>query len=163
SAIAEVILSGGDPLAANDQHLSWLVTQLAAIPHVRRLRVHTRLPVVIPARIDELCLAWLTATPLITSVVLHVNHGRDIDREVTAMVARLRERGITVLNQAVLLRGVNDSAETLIDMSEGLFAAGVLPYHPHQLDPVAWAGHLAIPAARAIALLRALREVLPGY
>jgi len=163
SAIAEVILSGGDPLAANDQHLSWLVTQLAAIPHVRRLRVHTRFPVVIPARIDEPCLAWLTATPLITSVVLHVNHGREIDREFTAMVARLRERGITVLNQAVLLRGVNDSADALIDLSEGLFAAGVLPYYLHLLDPVAGAGHFAIPEARAIALHRALREALPGY
>lgn len=162
-AIAEVILSGGDPLAANDQHLLWLVTRLAAIPHVRRLRVHTRFPVVIPARIDEPCLTWLTATRLTASVVLHINHAREIDADVTAMVARLRERGLTVLNQAVLLRGVNDSASALIALSEALFAAGVLPYYLHLLDPVAGASHFEVSESLALALHRQAREALPGY
>lgn len=163
SSIREVILSGGDPLAANDHHLAWLATQLEAIPHLERLRVHTRFPVVIPARIDEHCLSWLTGTRLTTVMVLHINHPHEIDHDVIAMVARLRQAGLTVLNQAVLLRQVNDSAAVQIALSEQLFSAGILPYYLHLLDPVAGAGHFHIEDDQALALHRALQAALPGY
>lgn len=162
-SITEVILSGGDPLAANDSHLRWLVEQLAAINHVRRLRVHTRLPVVIPSRIDVACLDWLTSTRLATLVVLHINHGNEIDAEVIAMVGRLRDRGITVLNQAVLLNSVNDRVDVLASLSERLFEIGVLPYYLHLLDPVSGASHFDVPHDQALALYRELHAALPGY
>jgi EF-P beta-lysylation protein EpmB len=162
-AISEVILSGGDPLAANDQHLRWLVEQIAAIGHVKRLRVHTRFPVVIPSRIDDACLDWLTATPLAPVVVLHINHHREIDAELAAAVRRLRDRGIPVLNQTVLLKGINDSAAALVALSEALFDCGILPYYLHLLDPVAGASHFDTAEADALALHRTLQAALPGY
>ncbi|KJS09014.1 MAG: lysine 2,3-aminomutase [Gammaproteobacteria bacterium BRH_c0] len=163
SSIREVILSGGDPLAANDNHLHWLVDQLAAIKHVQRLRVHTRFPVVIPSRIDADCLAWLTATRLTTVVVLHINHANEIDDDVAAMIQRLRGSGITVLNQAVLLKDVNDEVQTLTALSERLFENGVLPYYLHLLDPVSGASHFDIANPQAMALYRDLQAQLPGY
>lgn len=161
--IREVILSGGDPLAANDNHLAWLAAELAAIPHVQRLRVHTRFPVVIPSRIDDACLSWLTGTRLTTVVVLHINHPREIDHDVAAMAQRLRQAGLTVLNQAVLLKTINDRADTQIALSEQLFAAGILPYYLHLLDPVAGAGHFHVDEREALALHQALQSALPGY
>lgn len=163
TSISEVILSGGDPLAANDNHLHWLVEKLAAIAHVRRLRVHTRFPVVIPSRITADCLAWLTSSRLTTVVVLHINHANEIDTDVGAMIARLRNHGITVLNQAVLLKGVNDEVKTLAALSERLFENGVLPYYLHLLDPVAGASHFDIPQPRAMTIYRDLQAQLPGY
>ncbi len=162
-SISEVILSGGDPLAANDSHLAWLVRELATLPHVKRLRVHSRFPVVIPSRVDDACLAWLTATRLIPVMVLHINHPREIDDEVAAMVGRLRDAGLTVLNQTVLLRGVNDHSTVLSRLSEDLFQAGVLPYYLHLLDPVAGAAHFEVEQHRALALHGSLRAGLPGY
>lgn len=163
SAIREIILSGGDPLAANDNHLAWLASQLADIPHVERLRVHTRFPVVIPSRIDEHCLAWLTGTRLATVIVLHINHPNEIDDDVVAMAARLRRAGLTVLNQAVLLRHVNDSTDIQVALSERLFAAGILPYYLHLLDPVAGAGHFHVDDDRAVELHLTMQAALPGY
>lgn len=161
--ITEVIFSGGDPLAASDRHLSWLVDQLAAIPHLRRLRVHSRLPVVIPARITDECVDWLTRTHLQPSLVLHVNHPNEIDREMIARLATLRRRGVVLLNQTVLLRGVNDDSATLEALSERLFEAGVLPYYLHLLDRVAGAAHFEVSEHEAVRLVEQLMVRLPGY
>lgn len=163
SSIHEAILSGGDPLAASDRQLAWLVERLEAIPHLKRLRIHTRLPVVIPDRVDDALLGWLGATRLQKVVVLHINHAQEIDGAVAAACARLREAGVTLLNQSVLLRGVNDSVEALAELSEQLFEAGVLPYYLHVLDPVAGAAHFDVPDDEARELVAGLREVLPGF
>ncbi|MGJ7458012.1 EF-P beta-lysylation protein EpmB [Halomonas sp. MA07-2] len=161
--IVEAILSGGDPLAANDRQLAWLVERLEAIPHLKRLRIHTRLPVVIPDRVDDALLEWLGATRLQTVVVLHINHANEIDDAVTTACARLKEAKATLLNQSVLLRGVNDSVDALSALSERLFEAGVLPYYLHVLDPVAGAAHFDVPDEEARELVAGLREVLPGF
>ncbi len=162
-SVHEVILSGGDPLSLVDQMLAELVGKLAAIPHVQRLRLHTRLPVVLPGRVTASLLSWLTVTPLQVIVVVHVNHPNELDDEVRAALARLAGTGATLLNQAVLLRGVNDDAEALSGLSEALFSSGVLPYYLHQLDRVQGAAHFAVEDRRALALLETLRNRLPGY
>lgn len=162
-SINEVILSGGDPLMAGDAQLAELVSELAAIPHIRRLRVHTRLPVVIPARTTPALLAALSQPRLQTVMVVHCNHGNEIDAAVAAAFAMIRQQGITLLNQAVLLAGVNDSASALAHLSERLFEAGALPYYLHLLDRVAGAAHFEVSAERARALHREISTVLPGY
>ena len=162
-SITEVIYSGGDPLNAPDRQLAWLTERVAAIPHVKRLRVHSRLPIVLPNRIDDDCLDWLTGHGLHTTLVIHSNHPRELDDSVGAALGRLRRAGITLLNQAVLLRGINDQASTLAALSEGLFDRGVLPYYLHLLDPVAGAHHFDVPEAEARALMDHLRARLPGY
>lgn len=161
--IVEAILSGGDPLAASDRQLAWLVERLDAIPHLRRLRIHTRLPVVIPDRADAAMLDWLGRTRLQKVIVLHINHAQEIDDAVIDACARLRAAGATLLNQSVLLRGVNDSLDALAELSERLFEAGVLPYYLHVLDPVAGAAHFDVPDEKARELVAGLREVLPGF
>jgi EF-P beta-lysylation protein EpmB len=161
--ISEVILSGGDPLSLSTPKLADLTDALATIPHIRRLRLHTRLPVVLPERIDQEFLDWFGALPFQRVVVLHANHPNEIDATVSAACAALAAVGATVLNQAVLLRGVNDAADALAALSERLFAAGVLPYYLHQLDRVAGAAHFEVDDTLALALLDALRERLPGY
>lgn len=163
ASISEVILSGGDPLTVTDEKLGPLVRELAEIPHLRRLRVHSRMPVVLPERVDGGLLDWLAGTRLRPVVVIHANHGREIDTHVVGAVARLRGAGVTVLNQAVLLAGVNDRVDALEELSEGLFEAGVLPYYLHLLDPVAGAAHFDVPTARARDLMRKLAARLPGY
>jgi len=162
-SISEVILSGGDPLSLATTKLAELTEQLARIPHVRRLRIHTRLPVVLPERIDAELLAWLERQPWPVVFVLHANHGNEIDATVQDACAALRTRGAQMLNQAVLLRGVNDGAEALAELSERLFAAGVLPYYLHQLDRVQGAAHFEVPDVEAHALIETLRVRLPGY
>jgi EF-P beta-lysylation protein EpmB len=162
-SIHELILSGGDPLALATAKLEELGRGLAELPHVTRLRIHTRLPVVLPERVDAAFQAWLAALPLQKVVVLHANHANELDAAVDAACARLREAGATLLNQAVLLRGVNDDAETLAALSERLFAAGVLPYYLHQLDRVQGAAHFEVPDEQALALVDAVRGRLPGY
>jgi len=161
--ISEVILSGGDPLLASDQHLDDLVTQIAAMPQVRRLRIHTRLPVVIPDRVSPGLLDAITRPGLQTIVVIHCNHANEIDATVEAAVARLARRGITLLNQSVLLAGINDSASALSALSERLFAAGVLPYYLHLLDKVQGAAHFDVPKDRALRLIAEISAALPGY
>ncbi|QOR39632.1 EF-P beta-lysylation protein EpmB [Billgrantia diversa] len=162
-SIHEAILSGGDPLAASDRQLAWLVERLEAIPHLKRLRIHTRLPVVIPDRVDDALLGWLGATRLQKVVVLHINHAQEIDDAVFNACARLKQAGVTLLNQSVLLRGVNDSVEALAELSERLFEAGILPYYLHVLDPVTGAAHFDVPDEEARELVAGLREVLPGF
>jgi EF-P beta-lysylation protein EpmB len=163
ASIHEVILSGGDPLALADSRLAALVGGLAEIPHLRRLRLHTRLPVVLPERVDADLLGWLGATRLSPVVVVHANHPNELDHPVTAALQGLRRAGAAVLNQSVLLRGVNDAAPTLAALSEALFAAGALPYYLHMLDRVRGAAHFEVDRERALALHAALRARLPGY
>lgn len=162
-SIDEVILSGGDPLSLATPKLAELTDALAAIPHLRRLRLHTRLPVVLPERVDAGLLGWLRRLPWPVACVVHANHANEFDAEVDAAFARLREAGLTLLNQAVLLRGVNDSVDALAALSERAWAAGVLPYYLHQLDRVAGAAHFEVPDDEARALHRALAARLSGY
>ncbi|MGN2246323.1 EF-P beta-lysylation protein EpmB [Frateuria sp. GZRR35] len=163
ASISELILSGGDPLALATSKLEELGRGLADLPQVTRLRIHTRLPVVLPERIDGPFLAWLEALPLQKVVVLHANHANEFDAGVDAACAALRQAGATLLNQSVLLRGVNDAPASLAALSERLFAAGVLPYYLHQLDRVQGAAHFEVDDARALALVEDLRQHLPGY
>ena len=163
TSIGEVILSGGDPLALSDRRLSLLFEGLRAIPHVRRVRLHTRLPVVLPERIDRAFLDAWTGVPLQKVVVVHANHAREIDGSVRAAIADLRATETTVLNQAVLLRGINDSVANLVELSETLFAAGVLPYYLHVLDRVAGAAHFDLPVEAAQRLVADVATHLPGY
>ena len=163
SSIEEVILSGGDPLSLNDARLGQLTDALAAIPHVKRLRIHTRQPVVLPSRVDAGLLAWLRGIRLPTVVVLHVNHANEIDADVRAACAALRSTGVTLLNQSVLLRGVNDDADTLQRLSETLFDAGVLPYYLHLPDRVRGTAHFDVEQRRAQELLATLTGRLSGY
>ncbi|RCS31051.1 EF-P beta-lysylation protein EpmB [Rhodanobacter denitrificans] len=162
-SVSELILSGGDPLALATAKLEELGRGLAGLPHVTRLRIHSRLPVVLPERIDDAFVAWLASVPLQKVVVLHANHANELDASVDAACARLRATGATVLNQSVLLRGVNDDADALAALSERLFAAGVLPYYLHQLDRVQGAAHFEVADGHALALVGALRARLPGY
>ncbi len=162
-SIHEVILSGGDPLSLATPKLDELTGLLRALPQLRRLRIHTRLPVVLPERIDDEFGDWLRSLPWPLAVVVHANHAREFDASVDAAMARLRAAGATVLNQAVLLRGVNDSVDALAALSERSFAAGVLPYYLHQLDRVAGAAHFEVPDARALDLHAALVARLSGY
>lgn len=163
SDISEVIFSGGDPLLASDDYLDELVTQVVAVDHVRRLRIHTRLPVVIPDRITGDLLNAITRQQLQTIVVIHSNHANEIDDAVDTAVARMKQRGITVLNQSVILAGINDSAAALSALSERLFAAGVLPYYLHLLDRVEGSAHFEVPQARALELVAEISATLPGY
>jgi len=163
ASIDEVILSGGDPLSLATPKLAELTGELATIPHIRRLRIHTRLPIVLPERVDDECLQWLAGLPFQCVVVLHANHANEIDAAVDAACVRLREAGATLLNQSVLLAGVNDDADALAALSERLFAAGVLPYYLHLLDRVQGAAHFDVEPSCAFAIMNALRVRLPGY
>ena len=162
-SIDEVILSGGDPLSLATARLTELTDALAGIAHLTRLRIHSRLPVVLPERVDAGLLAWLRALPWPVAVVIHANHGNEFDPSVDAALARLRATGATLLNQAVLLRGVNDSVEALATLSERAYAAGVLPYYLHQLDRVAGTGHFEVGDDQARGLHTALSARLSGY
>ena len=163
STIHEAILSGGDPLAASDRQLAWLVEQLENIPHLKRLRIHTRLPVVIPDRINEDLLGWLGTTRLQKVVVLHINHANEIDQAVVDACTRLKQAGATLLNQSVLLRDVNDNVTALAALSERLLEAGILPYYLHVLDPVQGAAHFDVADNEARELVSQLRAHLPGF
>jgi L-lysine 2,3-aminomutase len=162
-SINELILSGGDPLSLATSKLQELSRGLAGLPHITRLRIHTRLPVVLPERIDAPFLEWLRALPQQKVVVLHVNHANEFDASVDAACSSLREAGATLLNQSVLLRGINDDANTLVTLSERMFAAGVLPYYLHQLDRVQGAAHFEVADEQAQTLVEAMRNRLPGY
>jgi EF-P beta-lysylation protein EpmB len=163
SSLHEVILSGGDPLVLTDESLSRLSTRLDGIPHLRRLRVHSRLPVVLPERVNGELLAWLCGGRLRSIVVVHSNHPAELDAACAAALRRLVEAGVPTLNQAVLLRGVNDDEATLAELCERLADLGVLAYYLHQLDPVAGAAHFEVPVERGLEILAALRARLPGY
>lgn len=163
TSIDEVILSGGDPLSLATTKLAELTDALADATHLRRLRIHTRLPVVLPERVDDALLAWIGDLPWPVTVVLHANHANEFDPAVDAAMARLRGTGATLLNQAVLLRGVNDSVDALSDLSTRGYEAGVLPYYLHQLDRVQGAAHFEVDDDRARALHAGLAARLSGY
>jgi len=161
--VTEVILSGGDPLTLSDQRLTQLLEKLEHIPHLRRLRIHSRLPSVLPSRITPQLTDMLQRTRLHTSLVLHCNHPRELAPALQIPLGVLQQAGVTLLNQSVLLRGVNDSVGDLVELSERLYEYGVLPYYLHMLDPVAGSAHFAMPDRQAQALHRELRNQLPGY
>jgi len=163
SSIEEVILSGGDPLSLTDSRLAEITDALARIPHLKRLRVHTRQPIVLPSRVDAGLLEWLARLPWPRVVVLHANHAAELDAEVAAALERLRAAGAQLLNQSVLLRGVNDSADALEALSRRLFETGVLPYYLHLLDRIDGAAHFEVSESRARALAAELSARLPGY
>lgn len=162
-SISEVILSGGDPLLLDDAALGRLCEQIADINHVRRLRIHTRVPVVIPQRLTTALQDMLAGSRLQVTLVLHINHPNEISPQLARGLRALRRQGITLLNQSVLLAGVNDDAGVLCELSEALFTAGLLPYYLHQLDRVQGAHHFAVPYDRMAALYRQMKEQLPGY
>ena len=159
----EIIFSGGDPLMAKDSELAWLITELEQIPHVKRLRIHTRLPVVIPARITAALCQRLAETRLQTLLVTHINHAREIDDELREAMRQLKRAGVTLLNQSVLLRGINDSAATLAELSNALFDAGILPYYLHVLDKVQGAAHFYVSDEQARNIMRELLSQVSGY
>lgn len=161
--IEEIILSGGDPLTLADDRLAACVADLEAVPHLQRLRLHTRTPVVLPERVTPALLDWLGGTRFQTLVVVHVNHANELDTPARDALQALRGSGALLLNQAVLLAGVNDSVEALAQLGRALIAAGVLPYYLHQLDPVQGAAHFAVSDARAQALITRLQAQASGY
>lgn len=163
TSVTEIILSGGDPLSVSDERLSKLVSQLAEIPHLKRLRIHTRYPVVVPERINDELLGWLTATRLQTVIVLHVNHANELDQSVRQAMNKLRNNNIPLFNQSVLLKGVNDSVHALVELSETLFSYGITPYYLHLLDPVAGASHFEVDETSAKLLMCEVQKQLPGY
>ncbi|MEZ7218236.1 EF-P beta-lysylation protein EpmB [Klebsiella spallanzanii] len=159
----EIIFSGGDPLMAKDHELDWLITQLESISHIKRLRIHSRLPIVIPARITDALVARFSASSLQLLLVNHINHANEIDAEFRGAMKRLRMAGVTLLNQSVLLRGVNDNAQTLADLSNALFDVGVIPYYLHVLDRVQGAAHFMVSDDEARSIIRELLTLVSGY
>lgn len=163
SSISEVILSGGDPLLLSDSRLTRLIRQLDGIGHVRRIRIHTRLPIVLPARITDDLINTLKRSPKQLIVITHCNHANEINERVITACTLLKNSGITLFNQAVLLKGVNDNAKILTALSERLFDLGIIPYYLHLLDKATGTGHFEVSETEALALLRQLQTALPGY
>ena len=161
--VNEVILSGGDPLMADDQALSGLFVRLESVSSIHRLRIHTRLPIVIPERVTDLLCQAIATTALPVVMVLHSNHANEIDQSVMDAVSQLRVVCRSVLNQSVILKGINDSADVLIALSERLFEAGIDPYYLNVLDRVSGAHHFDVSDLEVAALHQALLNALPGY
>ncbi|PKM12857.1 MAG: EF-P beta-lysylation protein EpmB [Gammaproteobacteria bacterium HGW-Gammaproteobacteria-3] len=162
-SIAEVILSGGDPLLLSDAKLAGLLDALNAIDHVRRIRIHSRLPIVLPARITpELC-KILARSPKNVVMVVHCNHANELSRAVAAACSQLKAHTVTLFNQAVLLKQVNDNADTLHQLSEKLFTLGIIPYYLHLLDKAVGTGHFEVSETFALQLMEKLQNTLPGY
>lgn len=163
TGISEVILSGGDPLLLNDARLTRLIEQLGEIRHVQRIRIHSRLPIVLPARINGALIETLAQSPKQVILVMHCNHAREISDQVAAACRALKKSNITLLNQSVLLKGVNDHPTVLCDLSEQLFSNGVLPYYLHLLDKATGTGHFEVDETRALELMMQVQAALPGY
>ena len=161
--IDEVILSGGDPLMANDDYIAWICEQIETIPAIKRIRLHTRLPVVLPYRVTQNLLTALKKSSKQIIIVLHINHPNEISSELIQKVDLLCNAGITVLNQAVFLKGINDSVETQITLNEALFSARIQPYYLHMFDKVQGAAHFAISDERAVNIMRQVISQQSGY
>jgi EF-P beta-lysylation protein EpmB len=161
--ISEVILSGGDPLLLSDARLAKLFQQLNTIKHLKRIRIHTRLPIVLPARITDELINILTQCPKQIVIVVHCNHANELNSRVGAACKLLRNKGITIFNQSVLLKGVNDNVEVLCELSEQLFSHGIIPYYLHLLDKATGTGHFEVSETAALALIRQVQAALPGY
>lgn len=163
SSISEVILSGGDPLMFNDRRLRWIFSELNAIAHVQTIRIHTRMPVVIPARVTRELLEIFNQSRCPIVIVTHINHGNEIDASVVEAMSELRQSRVTLLNQSVLLRGINDNLSALSSLSRRLIDAGIVPYYLHLMDPVEGAQHFDVPEQEGTSLIEAMRNTLPGY
>ena len=163
TSISEVILSGGDPLSLSDTALANLFSSLDAIPHIKRIRFHTRFPIGIPERIDNSFLDILASSTKQIFFIVHANHPKEIDTDVAFALKKIQRLGIPTLNQSVLLKGVNDDEETLLRLSEVLIDAGVIPYYLHSLDPVQGTGHFALPETRGPQLIRHIQTHLSGF
>jgi len=161
--ISEVILSGGDPMAAGDSYLAWLLAEVDRIPHVETIRIHSRLPIVIPQRVTTQLCSMLSELRSKSVFITHCNHAQEIDEEVQAALKAIRHAGSTLLNQAVLLKGVNDYADSLIKLSTMLFQSDVLPYYLHLPDRVTGTGHFIVNESEALKLMASVRSHLPGY
>ena len=161
--IHEVILSGGDPLLLSDQKLSDLIQNLSSITHLKRIRLHTRLPIVLPARITTELITILQNAPLPIIMVTHCNHANELSEQVISACLALKQQNISVLNQSVLLKGINDNAHTLQALSERLFTAGVLPYYLHLLDKAKGTAHFELTEREAVKIHQVLQHNLPGY
>lgn len=161
--INEVIFSGGDPLMASDEHLSWLVEQLERIPHIKRLRIHSRLPVVIPQRVTSGLVELLKKTRLKSAVVLHINHKNEIDSALVNALEKFKVARIPLFNQSVLLKGVNDNVDALTQLSEDLFDNGIQPYYLHMFDPVQGVAHFDVDTQHAKQLVNEMMAILPGF
>lgn len=159
----EIIFSGGDPLMAKDHELDWLISQLEEIPHITRLRIHTRLPVVIPERITDTLCERLARSRLQVVMVTHINHANEIDKALANSMQKLKKAGVTLLNQSVLLRQVNDNVTALMNLSNALFDAGILPYYLHVLDKVQGAAHFLVSDIEARQLIQQLLSKVSGY
>ncbi|MDX7985831.1 EF-P beta-lysylation protein EpmB [Xenorhabdus sp. 12] len=159
----EIIFSGGDPLMAKDHELDWLISRIESIPHIKRLRIHTRLPVVIPDRVTPSLCDRLAQSHLQVIMVTHINHANEIDDTFRESMSRLKQAGVTLLNQSVLLRDINNDADTLADLSNALFDAGILPYYIHVLDKVQGAAHFLVDDEEARAIMRELLTKVSGY
>jgi EF-P beta-lysylation protein EpmB len=163
SSITEVILSGGDPLLLNDSRLSRLIAQLGEINHLKRIRIHSRLPIVLPARITVDLINTLKLSPKQIILIVHCNHANEINASVVAACNILKNSGITLFNQSVLLKGVNNDANVLCDLSERLFSHGIIPYYLHLLDKATGTGHFEVSRQEALELIRQVQATLPGY
>ncbi len=163
TSISELILSGGDPLSLSTGKLKELTDSLTGLAHIKRFRIHTRLPVVLPERIDSELLAWLDGLKWPVAIVIHANHSNELTNDVADAIARLKRHDAMLLNQAVLLKGVNDSDALQIALSERLFEIGVLPYYLHQLDKVQGAAHFQIDDRQALDIHQSMMRALPGY
>ncbi len=161
--IDELILSGGDPLMASDEHLGWLIAQIAKISHVRRLRIHTRMAIVIPQRVTASLIDILAKSRLKTTIVFHINHPNEIDQQVIAAIKQLKEANIPLFNQSVLLKGVNDDADTLCQLSERLFDIGIMPYYLHLFDKVQGVAHFNLDETKVQQLVKTMMATLPGF
>jgi L-lysine 2,3-aminomutase len=161
--VREVILSGGDPLSLSNRRLGALINELQTVDSVTTLRIHSRFPIILPERVDGQFLSLLSSTKLRTVVVVHCNHANELDSTVQSALKKIAATNTLLLNQSVLLRGVNDNIQALEALSYRLFEAGVLPYYLHQLDPVAGAAHFDVDDACALELAAGLRARLPGY
>lgn len=163
SSIHEVILSGGDPLIANDKTLAVFSEKLNAIPHVKRLRIHSRMPIALPERISSEFITWISQLKQKPILVTHCNHAQEINSDVKEAMQRLTKAGVVLLNQAVLLKGVNDNADALVNLSESLFDAGIQPYYLHLLDKVEGAAHFDLPLTQVQKLQSEMNQRLSGF
>lgn len=162
-SIEEVIFNGGDPLIMKDKQLAQLAREFDKIPHLKVLRFHTRVPVMIPSRINSEFLAWMNELRMQKILVIHANHPREIDEDVQKALLRLRDNHVQLLNQSVLLKNINDDPQILMELSKKLFASYVLPYYLHLLDPVAGTAHYEVELDEALRIMDHLRTHLPGY
>ena len=163
SSINEVILSGGDPLMLSDSELGGIITTISSFEHIKRIRIHTRLPVVIPNRINDKLLDWIKQSSAKIIIVLHINHPQEINQELSDKLSQLIQHNCLLLNQSVLLRKINNDSNTLVALSEALFASGVIPYYLHILDKVEGAAHFEVPKNQARILMKEVANQLPGY